>query len=65
MTVEKLYTFRILDEFNEWAVAIQVNAEDEEQARRRAEHIMFARRTTSSGELGDELGGRIDLMLVP
>jgi len=64
VTVERLYTFRILDDHNEWAVAIQVNAENEDQARRRAEHYMFSRRTVASGPLSSESDSLVHLVLM-
>jgi hypothetical protein len=39
-----VYRFRVTDPMNEWFLAIEVDAADDEQASLRAEHMMFARR---------------------
>ena len=39
-----VYRFRVADPMNEWFRAIEVDADDPDEARRRAEHMMFARR---------------------
>lgn len=45
-----VYRFVIDDHMNEWAVSIEVEADDEAQARRRAEGYMFARRSVGDAE---------------
>ena len=43
------YRFEITDEMNPWFRAIEVEAGDEDEASRRAEHMLFARRETGAG----------------
>lgn len=47
MTVHR---FRIIDEMNEWAYAIEVEADNDTQARARAESYMFARRSVGDAD---------------
>lgn len=43
------YRFSVVDEMNPWFLGVTVDADDEAQARRRAEHILFARRDVGVG----------------
>lgn len=43
------YRFAVLDDMNEWFLAVEVDATDAHQARARAEHMLFARRTVGAG----------------
>lgn len=45
------WRFRVRDDHNPWFVAVEVQADDPATARRRAEAVLFARRT-----VGDHTG---------
>lgn len=44
-----IYRFRVEDLMNPWATAVEIEADDPDQAVRRAEHWLFARRDVGAG----------------